>query len=113
MAVSTLGVVGINRWTTYKRFAMAKPMITPNTETRTNWPAAAPMEKDPVRMAAIAKRYMIKLDASLIRLSPSSIVESLFGTFNPLKTEAAATASGGEIIPPRRKPNASVNPGMR
>ena len=30
-----------------------------------------------------------------------------------LRTEVAATASGGEMMPPRRKPSASVKPGTK
>ncbi len=59
------------------------------------------------------KPYMIRLEASLIRLSPSRMVESLLGTLNPFITDVAATASGGEMMPPNRNPNASVNPGIR
>src|SRR5436190_13061790 len=55
---------------------------------------------------------MIKLDASLIRLSPSRMVARRFGTLRFAITDVAATASGGEMMPPRRKPSASVNPGM-
>src|SRR6266404_8692583 len=66
----------------------------------------------PVNIVAKANRNTIKLDASLIRLSPSRIVITLFGTFSPLNTEFAATASGGDMMPPNKKPNASVKPGM-
>src|SRR5258706_14453343 len=63
-------------------------------------------------IVAIANRKMIKLDASFIRLSPSKIVTVSLGIFNPLKIEVAAMASGGDIIPPNKKPSASENPGM-
>src|ERR1044071_3636228 len=63
-------------------------------------------------MAASAKRNTIKLDASLIRLSPSRIVTTRLGAFTPCNTEVAATASGGEIIPPNKNPRASEKSGM-
>src|SRR5687767_3109757 len=40
------------------------------------------------------------------------MVTTLLGTFNPCKTEVEATASGGEMIPPKRKPNAKEKSGM-
>src|ERR1700741_4830079 len=47
-----------------------------------------------------------------MRLSPSRTVKPRFGSFNPFSIEFAATASGGEIIPPSRNPSASVKPGI-
>jgi hypothetical protein len=66
----------------------------------------------PVSIAAKAKRKTIKLEASLMRLSPSRTVKPRFGILNPFSIEFAATASGGEIIPPSRNPSASVKPGI-
>ena len=34
------------------------------------------------------------------------------GTLMPRSTEVAATASGGEMMPPSKNPSASVNPGI-
>src|ERR1700756_3693997 len=63
-------------------------------------------------MAARAKRNTIKLDASLIRLSPSSMAVILLGTFSCCNTLVAAIASGGEIIAPSRKPRGKEKPGI-
>jgi hypothetical protein len=63
-------------------------------------------------MAANANRKTIRLDASFIRLSPSSMDTIRLGTFNPCNTEVAAMASGGEIIPPNKKPYAMGKSGM-
>lgn len=63
--------------------------------------------------ASKANLKTINDEASFTKLSPSKIVINLFGTPIPFKTVAAATASGGEIIPPKRNPKASVNPGMK
>ena len=40
------------------------------------------------------------------------MLNSDFGTYTRRMMVAAETASGGEIMPPRRKPNAKVKPGM-
>src|SRR5688572_5096309 len=66
----------------------------------------------PVSTAIKAKRNTIKLDASFNRLSPSTIEETLLGTFTYFSTDVADTASGGDTMPPSKNPNASVNPGM-
>src|SRR3954447_23331251 len=63
-------------------------------------------------MAASANRNTIKRAASFTRLSPSRMVVACLGTFNPSRTEVAATASGGEIIPPSRKPAAREKSGI-
>src|SRR4051812_45744916 len=62
--------------------------------------------------AASANRNTISDDASLSRLSPSRIVTIDFGTFTLLIIVVADTASGGDIMPPNKKPNASVKPGI-
>jgi len=75
-------------------------------------PAAAAKTNLPVSTAIKAKRTITKLDASLIRLSPSKMETSLFGIFTSFNTEVAATASGGEIMPPSKRPNAKLKPGI-
>src|ERR1700753_1469744 len=54
---------------------------------------------------------MIRLEASFSRLSPSMMAESRRGTLILCKTEVADTASGGDTIPPSKKPSAIVQPG--
>jgi hypothetical protein len=58
-------------------------------------------------------RNTVKEAASFTKLSPSNKVIPLLGIVTPFKTDVAATASGGEIIPPKRKPNAKVKPGIK
>jgi hypothetical protein len=82
------------------------------TITRKKLEAASPKWNCPVIMAAKAKRNTISEEASFKRLSPSTILFSDFGTFTPRIIVVAETASGGEIMPPKRKPNAKVNPGI-
>src|SRR5690606_2272859 len=74
---------------------------------------ASCMVNAPVIMTAKAIRNTVREAASLTKLSPSNKVTPRFGMLTPLRTEVAATASGGEIIPPNRNPNASVNPGIK
>src|SRR5258708_8635824 len=62
--------------------------------------------------AISAYRKMTSAEASFSRLAPYSIDKSRLGAFTCLSTEVADTASGGEIIPPSKKPSAMVNPGM-
>ena len=54
---------------------------------------------------------MIKELASLKRLSPSNMEEKRFGTFTKRMIAGALTASGGETIPPSKKPKAIEKPG--
>lgn len=61
-------------------------------------------------MAASANLKTIRLDASLIRLSPSRMMMARLGMAMPRSTDVAATASGGEMMPPRRNPAASGKP---
>src|SRR5574343_1659999 len=49
--------------------------------------------------------------ASFTRLSPSSILVTFLGIVIFLKTAVAATASGGEMMAPNKKPMAMVKPG--
>jgi len=91
---------------------MAIPIATPMITTNTKEVAAFQKLNWPVSIAASAKRKTIKLEASLMRLSPSRTVKPRFGTLNPFSIEFAATASGGEIMPPSRNPSASVKPGI-
>src|SRR5687768_5948316 len=62
--------------------------------------------------AARAKRNTIKEDASFSKLSPSIMLTRDFGTFTWRMMVVAEIASGGDIIPPKRKPIANVNPGI-
>jgi hypothetical protein len=65
-----------------------------------------------VIIAAKAKRYIIREEASLNRLSPSAMLTSDFGTFTCLIISVEAMASGGEIIPPSKNPRAKLKPGI-
>ncbi|MNR59161.1 hypothetical protein D3C85_1803570 [compost metagenome] len=47
-----------------------------------------------------------------MRLSPSNTAVNRLGILMFFNTEFAATASGGEIIPPNKKPIARVKPGI-
>src|SRR3954447_9025998 len=51
-------------------------------------------------------------EASLRRLSPSMILTSDFGTFTCRIIVVAEIASGGDMMPPKRKPSDSVKPGI-
>jgi hypothetical protein len=84
----------------------------PSSVTSQKSTAAFCHTKVPDNTAARANRNTTRLEASLTRLSPSRILMTRLGTLIPFNTAVAATASGGEIMPPSRKPNASVNPGM-
>ena len=84
----------------------------PPNDTMKNCCTARCGVKCPVITAAKAKRNTIKLLASFTRLSPSRIVVARFGMCTPLSTEVAATASGGLMMPPSRKPKPRVKPGM-
>ena len=55
---------------------------------------------------------MINDEASFNRLSPSRIAEVALGTFTNFIIAPVLTASGGDTMPPSRKPNASVKPGI-
>src|SRR5206468_266726 len=63
--------------------------------------------------AAMANRKTISEEASLSRLSPSTILTRPFGTFTCLIMVLAEMASGGETIPPNKNPSARVKPGMQ
>ena len=62
--------------------------------------------------AANANRNTINDEASLSRLSPSAILTRLFGAFTCRIIVDAEMASGGETIPPNKKPSANVKPGI-
>jgi hypothetical protein len=68
-------------------------------------------EKDPIKIEVKANWKVISALASFTRLSPSSTATILLGILIYLKTEVAATASGGEMIAPSRNPIPSVKPG--
>ena len=55
---------------------------------------------------------MINDEASFSRLSPSNMVENRLGTLINLVMALTLTASGGDTMPPNKKPNANVNPGI-
>src|SRR5580704_2096774 len=61
--------------------------------------------------AASAERNTVMLAASFTRLSPSSTVFTFLGVLKNFRTELAATASGGDMIPPSRSPIDKVNLG--
>src|SRR5688500_9756819 len=63
--------------------------------------------------ATKAKRNTIRDDASFSRLSPSETLTRILGTFTWRIMVVAEIASGGDTMPPKRKPRASENPGMR
>src|SRR5690349_12376766 len=63
-------------------------------------------------IAARAKRNTIREAASFNKLSPSIMLSKDFGTLTLFMMVVADMASGGETIPPKRKPNANVNPGI-
>ena len=63
--------------------------------------------------AANANRNTINDDASFSRLSPSATLSKIFGTFTSRMMVVAEMASGGETIPPNKKPSASVKPGIK
>ena len=88
-------------------------MTAPMKITSTKLPAAPLSENWPVSTAASANRNTISAEASLSRLSPSSTLVSTFGTFTCRRMVVAEMASGGETMPPSKKPSASVKPGMR
>ena len=55
----------------------------------------------------------ILLPTSLNRLSPSRMDDTRLGTFTNFKMALVLTASGGETIPPSRKPKAREKPGIK
>src|SRR4051812_35721820 len=63
--------------------------------------------------AANAKRNTIREEASFSKLSPSIMLTNDFGTATLRIMVVAEIASGGETIPPKRKPRANVNPGIK
>src|SRR5687767_2692184 len=84
----------------------------PMTITTKKLTAASWKTNRPVSTAISANLKMIRLAASFIRLSPSMIADKLLDTLTCFKTEVADTASGGEMIPPSKKPSAMENPGI-
>ena len=51
--------------------------------------------------------------ASLNKLSPSRMADIRLGTFTNFIMVAADTASGGETMPPNKKPKATEKPGIK
>lgn len=91
---------------------MTNPTTTPINESTKNSETASLNTKWPVRIAANANLNTVSDAASFTKLSPSRIVKPLFGIFIPFNTDDAATASGGEMIPPNKNPNARVKSGI-
>src|SRR5258706_5303826 len=80
--------------------------------TRKKLPAAWEKKNCPVMTAINANRNTISDEASLRRLSPSITLTNTLGTLTWRRMVVAEIASGGDTIPPSRKPSASVKPGM-
>ena len=84
----------------------------PTTITSKKLVAACRKWNCPVMTVNNAKRNTISEEASFSKLSPSIILKSDFDTFTSRMIVVADMASGGEMIPPKRKPNANVKPGI-
>ncbi|MNS86683.1 hypothetical protein D3C71_1163730 [compost metagenome] len=91
---------------------MTRPTTTPMIDNIRNCVVAVLITNWPVSMAIDANLNTVNEAASFTRLSPSNIAIPRLGILTPFRTELAATASGGEIIPPSKKPSAKVNPGI-
>ena len=68
--------------------------------------------KAPLIIGWAGMRKTISEEASFRRLSPSITLTMDLGAFTCRMIVVAETASGGEMIPPSKKPRASVNPGI-
>ena len=88
------------------------PIATPIVTTRKKSVAASLKTNVPVVIAVKANLKTIRLDASFNKLSPSAMLTNDLGTFTFLMIDVAEMASGGDTIPPKRKPRASVKPGI-
>ena len=64
-------------------------------------------------MAIRANLTMMSELASLNKLSPSRMADIRLGTFTNFMMVAADTASGGETMPPNKKPKATEKPGIK
>ena len=64
-------------------------------------------------MAIRANLTMMSELASLNKLSPSRMADIRLGTFTNFIMVAADTASGGETMPPNKKPKATEKPGIK
>ena len=62
--------------------------------------------------ATTANLNTINDAASFNKLSPSTILSIVLGAFTCRIIVVAEIASGGEMIPPKRNPNAKVKPGI-
>ena len=91
--------------------AIASPSRKPPPEETKNCSAALLQLKAPVIAAAIANLNAISPDASLIRLSPSTIVDTREGIASFEVTALTATASVGEITAPSANAAASGSSG--
>ncbi len=96
-----------------KIHANNKPIPVPPITIHRKFNAACCQMNCPVPTATNANRKMMSDEASLRRLSPSSMVDVDRGILTNLVMAPVLTASGGATIPPNRNPNAIVNPGMK
>ena len=92
---------------------MIRPIPTPPTHIQIKLPAVCYHTYLPVASAIMANRKIINEEASFNKLSPSRMEANLLGTFTNFKIAPALTASGGETIPPSKKPKARENPGIK
>ena len=91
--------------------AIASPSRNPPPEETKNCSTALSQLKAPVIAAAIANLNAIRPEASLIRLSPSTMVETRDGMASREVTALTATASVGEITAPSANAAASGRSG--
>src|SRR6266568_8951686 len=89
----------------------ASPTTTPPAPTNANRAVAWPSENVPVTAAATAMRYATIAAASLIMLSPSSIVAERRVIGSRLRNAVAAATSGGETTAPSTNADAHGRPG--
>ncbi len=111
--ISILASVGNKRCIFIKKIPIRIPIPAPPIHIHRKLRAASCQMNCPVATAIIAKRKIINDEASFSKLSPSRMEEYRFGIFTNFKIAPALTASGGETIPPNRKPSASENPGIK
>ena len=92
--------------------ATTTPTTTPMPTTHTKSPTAWPSTNVPLVTAATETPKAVSAVASLMRLSPSRMATSRWGTASGRSTATAEIASGGATIAPRAKAAASGMPGM-
>ncbi len=109
---SILASVGNNLCNLVKTQPTISPHPTPPAIIHKNCNEAFETSKFPETTATIANCIIMSEEASFNKLSPSKMVETHLGRCTNLVMALALTASGGETIPPNKKPNASVKPGI-